>query len=1568
MSDCVVDWEALRREVPDAAVAEALLTGRTQEGVEPLAHATLVQLDRFYERRQERAVQAAAAAAEAAEVPWDELDDCGVGVRQLLAALEATARTRRDGDQLLACAVVARLALVYGGSSSSASSFGGGGGGGNRAFHPLAFTAALLALRRRSVAVRPRSSGSGDGDDDEGDAGSDGEGAAGERLAEPGAVLRALRPVVALVQHVSLAGCPECAVQAAETFGTLTQLPHSSSSSSSSTATGAPARKRARAGGAAGFEAWLDVMATAYEGLGALARRWEQRAETLRAAGTREEQQQEEMTDGGAGRRAWEVAATNDVLRAVLRAVLPSLLTTYAGTMHVPVPRALVAASGDAAAFVRDLVGDCAASPADTAPADLGAALEARQRASLQRQRDQRRLRRRRQQQQQQHHNNSQDDSDNDDDDDDDDGNDDGRGNDDGQDGRAAHRESETRVLSLRECGETAVQHAAVRAAQMRKAEYRALVAHALLVVLQGFTGPARARFALFVAQLSRSAAPAHRLFACELMPRLLLDAPAALAPAAVALLVTALIQRSGDRVVSVRAKAIASVAALFELAASAQTGTSASTAAPSSTDATSAVVEAVRRRVLPALQAQHERTSSHDSENDDDENDEDNENGIMGLRRRGTSSRGDDDDIVQLLCRRAGDARSAVVRKAALQAMTALLVLAEAALGHGDAHARRQLAAVALVVEKLLQAHCADPSLLVRRQCLAALTAIATKESSKPRTPRDRENNKEEEEEEEEELPTALRIWTQAALAMISDTEQTAQDQALEAVRAVLFEPIARSWIDEPAGSRACAHAWRVLAHIADGELQRSLQRACALLAARRLVGAACVKAVQRHVATAPPAANAGGWTVLGELAEAFPRQLDEAVLWAAWDAVRDAPAFVAAHEQIYVRLVGAVAVALAVGAPTAQRDAHRARFLADVRVKLHAFAHPPAVIQAFVRAVTRVGDRDSELDEWKALLRLCEGAVRAYVSDPVAYHQQQQQQGQQHEQEGQEHEQQQQQQGEDDSIAWRLFTIGEVALAAPRAVGARLVYDVEALTAPWLALTTAEGTESEHAEGEQQQQQQRVATPAVVRAHAFVALGKLCLEDEKLAKRCILLFVRELQRRATPPVVRNNVLMALSDLCVRYTGLVDSYVPAMALCLVDANALIRRQALFLFTRLLQESFLKMKGPLFFYLLRLGADADAALAAEARQCLLSLVRGRESLTFFMHFVEAVFHLNNYTAHAQYNHLLAYHPGVDPALYAAVARALAGPEHQPARMQLYAFLLAPMTPEHKLQLAFRLAQDVLAAVAEGDLPLPAAEPLVRDTLAVLSSRDIKIGDSSSSSNSSSSSAGVADSALTAAAAAEEEELAAGMDADAASAAAGSAAVAAAKGAVLTAIARRNVVENIVPIAVELKRFLERARSPLQRDLTRFFKVLVQDYKKEMQDIFTANKQLAAEIEYDLRQLATTTEVPAPAPSTASSTASGAPSTPRARLTPRLSRAQTPRSVVQLQSPAPTSALRARTSLAAAAGDATFSVPRMRKARHSRTPAAAEVGGDERPRNTFRERLEEHRREDDVLLW
>ena len=52
----------------------------------------------------------------------------------------------------------------------------------------------------------------------------------------------------------------------------------------------------------------------------------------------------------------------------------------------------------------------------------------------------------------------------------------------------------------------------------------------------------------------------------------------------------------------------------------------------------------------------------------------------------------------------------------------------------------------------------------------------------------------------------------------------------------------------------------------------------------------------------------------------------------------------------------------------------------------------------------------------------------------------------------------------------------------------------------------------------------------------------------------------------------VRNNVLVALADWCTRFTGVVDAHVGALAACLADQHALVRKQALALLAALLSK------------------------------------------------------------------------------------------------------------------------------------------------------------------------------------------------------------------------------------------------------------------------------------------------------------------------------------------------------------------------------------------------------------
>jgi len=79
------------------------------------------------------------------------------------------------------------------------------------------------------------------------------------------------------------------------------------------------------------------------------------------------------------------------------------------------------------------------------------------------------------------------------------------------------------------------------------------------------------------------------------------------------------------------------------------------------------------------------------------------------------------------------------------------------------------------------------------------------------------------------------------------------------------------------------------------------------------------------------------------------------------------------------------------------------------------------------------------------------------------------------------------------------------------------------------------------------------------------------------------------------------------------------------------------------------------------------------------------------------------------------------------------------------------------------------------------------------------------------------------------------------------------ALANAKSKVLSKISKKNNIENMIPVIIELKHYLEDHRSPLLKNLMAFLCSLVKDFRVEMEDLMSGDKQLANEIEFDIRQ-------------------------------------------------------------------------------------------------------------------
>ena len=190
---------------------------------------------------------------------------------------------------------------------------------------------------------------------------------------------------------------------------------------------------------------------------------------------------------------------------------------------------------------------------------------------------------------------------------------------------------------------------------------------------------------------------------------------------------------------------------------------------------------------------------------------------------------------------------------------------------------------------------------------------------------------------------------------------------------------------------------------------------------------------------------------------------------------------------------------------------------------------------------------------------------------------------------------------------------------------VPAGLTTLVEALVAPQYAQEPSLNASSPFTGDVSQFSNRATAlTPPEVRGFAFITLGKMCLVDKGLARRYMPVFVRELRRDATPVVVRNNLLFILGDLCIRYTAMVDRYVPEMARCAIDHHPLVRKHAILLLSQLLLEDYVKWRGVLFFRFIHALADPEPSVRVFTESILLNLLLRKQPHLFVSNFVPAM--------------------------------------------------------------------------------------------------------------------------------------------------------------------------------------------------------------------------------------------------------------------------------------------------------------------------------------------------------
>ncbi|XP_030697542.1 condensin-2 complex subunit D3 isoform X1 [Globicephala melas] len=718
---------------------------------------------------------------------------------------------------------------------------------------------------------------------------------------------------------------------------------------------------------------------------------------------------------------------------------------------------------------------------------------------------------------------------------------------------------------------------------------------------------------------------------------------------------------------------------------------------------------------------------------------------------------------LMMMLRSRVGDEKTNV-RKSALQVLVSILK-------HCDVSGMKEELSI-------LQDRCRDLAVSVRKQALQSLTELLMAQPQ---------------------CVQVQKAWLGGVVPAVMDSENTVQDKALECLDQLLLQNI-RHHGQFHYGDNSQVLAWTLLTLLSteSQELGRYLDKAFHVWSKKDKFSSTFVNNVLSHTGKEH---SAPAWMLLSKVAGSSPT-LDYTQIIKSWEKIsrqQDPNADTLGH---ILCVIGHIAKHL----PQSTRN----KVTDVIKSKLNGFWWSPKLISPAVDTLQRLcrASAETPAEEQGLLVQACGDVLSACVrclSDIVLK------------------EDGTGRMNEDLAVKY-IFTLGDVAQLCPARVDKRaflLMQSILAASASTEHLTMSDPGSSEAASSQPISQFQGSVMPSVIRAHAVITLGKLCLQHEDLAKKSIPALVRELEV-CGDVAVRNNVVIVLCDLCVRYTVMVDKYIPNISVCLKDSDPFIRKQTLFLLTNLLQEDFVKWKGSLFFRFVSTLVDPHPDIASTGKFCLAHLLLKRNPAMFFQHFIECIFHFSSYEKHEKYNRFPQSER--EKRLFS-----LKGKTNKEKRMKIYKFLLEHFTDEQRFNITSKICLSILACFADGVLPLDMeASELLSDAFEVLSSKEIKL--------------------LAMRAKPDKDQLVEEEDL-----ALANVVMQEAQKKLISQVQKRNFIENIIPIITSLKSVLEKNKIPALRELMQYLREVMQDYRDEIKDFFAVDKQLASELEYDMKR-------------------------------------------------------------------------------------------------------------------
>lgn len=353
--------------------------------------------------------------------------------------------------------------------------------------------------------------------------------------------------------------------------------------------------------------------------------------------------------------------------------------------------------------------------------------------------------------------------------------------------------------------------------------------------------------------------------------------------------------------------------------------------------------------------------------------------------------------------------------------------------------------------------------------------------------------------------------------------------------------------------------------------------------------------------------------------------------------------------------------------------------------------------------------------------------------------------------------------------------------------------------------------------------------------------------------------LFAKELRPNEPPkfPAIQSNSLLILGDLCVRYTHMVDKFLPLMSSCLQaniikdnkgdldDSNPeayVVRQHAVLLLSNLLLQDYAKWKGELFHRFVVATVDQSSVVSELAKMALCGPLKTKHPHLFFDNFLDAIFVVNGCKVHP-INGSIQSPTASNRSLFGGLN--ISGEKGQEKRQEIYAMLLDHMSDEEKIGITARIAKDIFgAAIGASDDHLSTystisdfftaqslsssdttSRHILSDCFSILTSRNIRVNKQKG----------------------DQEDMDTSI-----SNIASSGQISTAKSRLLSKISSKHLIESMFPILCSMKLVLEQNKSPLLKDLMEYLVQIYRQHKQLVSDVLVTNQTLLQEISYESR--------------------------------------------------------------------------------------------------------------------